>query len=470
MATVPGPAAEDTEAIRRLSALSLSRNAFEYAFNIPHISELILPRCTPGTLVRLAQTCRTSHDVVQAYFASAFDINAHFRRFFDNPLDFRSLQARTGALVSGSNALQYFGRVVYGESDLDLYVKKEKVLEVGQWLNEHAGYGFEPNAHSQNQTQGVVFEEAVEDAHWTDDYGPIDSLEDVYNFYKQVQSDGGDGTRRKIQLIATLRSPMDTILHFHSTIVMNIISYDRAYSLYPYATFERRLGLQTPTYVPTHEREEDIFQKYRIRGWDFTHGPPELHVPLRDQEPQPQCNIEHPSSFYSQPRWIADRHSWVIRLPLNGVRIPAGKLGDPCYVSFWQLAPECKLFSRYQCTRRCNITVSFRIYAKPEFMHKYTIIGGKVKKILYHIRSMVRQLREGLPPLPFDHNDTLADDELFRACQSLLEERDIWKMWYPPDQQRFEAPLAAMKSHTQPRKRKKGVPADDEFVEMLGYW
>ncbi|KAI0337050.1 hypothetical protein BDW22DRAFT_1364556 [Trametopsis cervina] len=416
MATVPEPAAEDIEAIRRLSAFSLSRNALEYAFNIPYVTDHILTHCTPGTLARLAQTCRAFHNVVQAYSASVFDINAHFRRFFDDPLGFRSLQARTGALVSGSNALQYFGRVVYEESDLDLYVKVEKVLEVGQWLIGTAGYQFEPNTRTQNQQPGISFEEAIRRVNRLHEYRPIHGLEGVYNLYKHVPGGEANGTRRKIQLITARYMPMDVILNFHSTIVMNVISFDRAYSLYPYATFERRLGLHTPTCVGLSEEKPAFVQKYRLRGWEMTNGSSELHSWHGLDQPPPHYSL--PSSFRSQPRWIADRHSWVIRLPLDGVRVPAGKLGDPCYVTFWQLASLCNVNAWDQCSPAfCQISVGVEVYQHPEFAHKYAVADEKILIILSHVRSLARQLQVGLPPHPGD--DTLYAQRRRRAFQSL---------------------------------------------------
>jgi hypothetical protein len=44
------------------------------------------------------------------WLPAGYNIEHHFGRYFDNPLSFRVLQAQTGTLVSGSNALQYFER------------------------------------------------------------------------------------------------------------------------------------------------------------------------------------------------------------------------------------------------------------------------------------------------------------------------------------------------------------------------
>ncbi|KIJ42145.1 hypothetical protein M422DRAFT_171479, partial [Sphaerobolus stellatus SS14] len=52
----------------------------------------------------------------------AFNINDFLKRFLKDPRKFRSLQTRTGALISGSQALQLLGRTRWPDSDLDLYI------------------------------------------------------------------------------------------------------------------------------------------------------------------------------------------------------------------------------------------------------------------------------------------------------------------------------------------------------------
>jgi hypothetical protein len=44
------------------------------------------------------------------WLPAGYNIEHHFGRYFDDPLSFRVLQAQTGTIVSGSNALQFFER------------------------------------------------------------------------------------------------------------------------------------------------------------------------------------------------------------------------------------------------------------------------------------------------------------------------------------------------------------------------
>ena len=48
--------------------------------------------------------------------------------------EFREMMHITGAIISGSSALQVFARVHYDESDLDLYVESSRSLMVSSCL------------------------------------------------------------------------------------------------------------------------------------------------------------------------------------------------------------------------------------------------------------------------------------------------------------------------------------------------
>ncbi|THG92955.1 hypothetical protein EW026_g8134, partial [Hermanssonia centrifuga] len=58
--------------------------------------------------------------------------------------------------------------------------------------------------------------------------------------------------------IVASQAPMEVILNFHSSVVLNVIAWDTAYSLYPHATFERRLSL----FLLGRKRDESAIQKY----------------------------------------------------------------------------------------------------------------------------------------------------------------------------------------------------------------
>ena len=100
------------------------------------IHEIIFMCLTPLESLRLARTCQLARDAVHAFLKRTFDINRSLLRFFLDPISFRSMQARTGTLISGSFALQFFDRTFYPDSDLDLYLYDGKEQEVTVWMEQ----------------------------------------------------------------------------------------------------------------------------------------------------------------------------------------------------------------------------------------------------------------------------------------------------------------------------------------------
>ena len=174
---------------------------------------------------------------------------------------------------------------------------------------------------------------------------------------------------------------------------MNIIAYDRAYSLYPFAAFEHRLGVITKTFV----NMEKSITKYEKRGWEFilphqfTHRW-EHHLHLRNKR---KARL---ATFAEQSRWIADQRSWVIKLSLDGLTIPSGMLGDPCYVSTWNFEHNRGSEPVFPNERRPSH--SFTIIKSPGFANAYITTDQRILKMMEHVRYTA--LREGLPQLEND--------------------------------------------------------------------
>ena len=171
---------------------------------------MILDRCSARSLVLLLRTNRSLNAIVTTYIKRTYDLYPILLRYFTDPLSFRYLQAYTGTLISGSTALQFFDRSLYPESDLDLYVPKSWAKEVGHFLLR-AGYRFSPR-RSQHPTFYIAIRaKRVVDA--TAAYGHFRGIAGVFNF-KKIAS---DGTKLKIQLMVAVRSPMEVILRYHSS-------------------------------------------------------------------------------------------------------------------------------------------------------------------------------------------------------------------------------------------------------------
>ena len=314
--------------------------------------DLIFGSSSPGSLFCLKCTCKTAQAAVDSYFGRAFNINRHLLRFFDNPQDFRSLQARTATLISGSNALQFFNRTIYADSDLDLYTFYEHRLEVGQWLIQN-GFAFRPTSK-----QNANFEVASRNSNRYGGLEPVDELlkyhtEGVSSVFTFTKTPHEGEAELKVQVVVASLAPMAVVLNFHSSepsilltsliialsngpilaVVLNVISWDRAYSLYPRATFEDHKSLYLRPDYTEDETEPLIIAKYEERGWDFDTGRSTLE--------------KHDRAFSSVARWIGDSLSWVIKLDLAGVMPPppANDFSpplsrDPCCFTSWWMTPQ----------------------------------------------------------------------------------------------------------------------------------
>ncbi|KIM29370.1 hypothetical protein M408DRAFT_68065 [Serendipita vermifera MAFF 305830] len=175
-------------------------------------------------ILSLNLVCSAVYAAVRKWLPAAYNVENHFRRFFDDPLSFRVMQARTGTIVSGSNALQFFERTYYPGSDLDLYVPCRETYAVAKWLQEN-NYVFTPDEEQlgalENTTTTAFFEEVAQRRVSIHDIRNADfdmgycwsSVEVVFNFIHT------SNPSLKVQMIVTepQSAPVACILHFHSS-------------------------------------------------------------------------------------------------------------------------------------------------------------------------------------------------------------------------------------------------------------
>lgn len=75
-------------------------------------------------IVNLTKTCKAFSNIYGSLISSQWNVEWRLALFVRNVNSFRSLMARTNALVSGSFALQFFDRVHWPASDLDINVRQ----------------------------------------------------------------------------------------------------------------------------------------------------------------------------------------------------------------------------------------------------------------------------------------------------------------------------------------------------------
>ncbi|KAM5543770.1 hypothetical protein V8D89_002387 [Ganoderma adspersum] len=133
----------------------------------------------------------------------------------------------------------------YPNSDLDLYIlPNDTLLVLGAYLL-HQEYIYIPKEWQQED-----FLEDTQHVLATLDVIPNIEDKDMPNYQSKsictvcmFQRHVTDEDVCSVQVIVPQVSPLHSILAFHSTCVMNIITYNAAFSLYPYATFNRRESL-----------------------------------------------------------------------------------------------------------------------------------------------------------------------------------------------------------------------------------
>ena len=155
----------------------------------------------------------------------------------------RTVMVATGAVISGSTALAVLLGGEFVPQDLDIYVDAEGFTTMLVFLMNH-GY------------QVVI--------------GPHYAHNKIYPGSKNILTLKREGEEEKIDLIGTTEHVLTTITQFHSTAVMNYISFYGIVCLYPEWTL-RRYALVTRRNVPCR-----IVDKYRARGFKMVFTSAEL--------------------------------------------------------------------------------------------------------------------------------------------------------------------------------------------------
>ncbi|KAJ3729841.1 hypothetical protein C8R42DRAFT_637977 [Lentinula raphanica] len=270
------------------------------------IVDAILRYLGHNDLDSLSLTGRTGYYAVMIFRKAAMKIEHVLLRFFKTKEEigkFQSIQAKTGTIISGSVALQFFTRTVYKDSDMDTYSMLKNCLDIGQWY-ETIGYQYIPA-----KKQRTIFQ---------DDYRRVIQSREGGS---RLNVDGNEGDdirgaaryqspnicevwnfenkdRARIQLVATRIIPEAIVLGFHSTCVMNFITHKAAYSLFPYTTFTKTATVLVNARGRLLNKYDQAIKKYRHRGFTVN-----TQVPLKyGIEGELGCAV---------PRWIGDKSTWI---------------------------------------------------------------------------------------------------------------------------------------------------------------
>ncbi|KAJ7018548.1 hypothetical protein C8F04DRAFT_896664, partial [Mycena alexandri] len=205
------------------------------------------------------------HNIIEYYKSRVWNPDIFFRPWFiDNPRQFREILRDCGAVVSGSQITQFLDRSRYPGSDMDVFLRVGGLPQMGRWLQ---GQGYNYTSHSrtyQSFRQSVLrMSNKVITERSSGDY----PVKGVFNYHRFVASPTTIFIQ-KIQLVTVDLNPIHHILFdFHSTAVMNFMTFNAVTSIFPLSTF-----ILHKSYV-VKNRSESAAQssrwkaKYRDRGF-----------------------------------------------------------------------------------------------------------------------------------------------------------------------------------------------------------
>ncbi|KAI9026226.1 hypothetical protein DFJ74DRAFT_717199 [Hyaloraphidium curvatum] len=274
------------------------------------VYEALLSRLPPDALFRLARASKPMHAIVTAYAARAFDPDRAIARFFADPARFRATLAETGAIVSGSFPLQILGRVRYPGSDMDVYVLPPNARKLCAFVLSQKGYKYIASDRElvrfgspQESLRGML---RAPEREWNDglrgpeladfeSYSENQVTKHILRFRRQ-----GRDEDHEVQIIVPRGDVFATVIAFHSTCVMSILTHRNLFSLYPRTTFSRGANLDLHSGIligfQYSKRHRAAIEKYRDRGFEV----------LKHAEETGELAIG--------PRRVGDGMTWTVRL------------------------------------------------------------------------------------------------------------------------------------------------------------
>ncbi|KAJ7436455.1 hypothetical protein B0H11DRAFT_2256160 [Mycena galericulata] len=212
---------------------------------------------------------------------------------------------KCGAVVSGSQILQFFERSNYAGSDLDIFLRIGGLHDMGMWLT---GQGYtrslcKTGYQALRQTIQRVSTNIVTSAAGK-------TVRSVLNYTRFVAST----TRVYLQIIQLIVVDMNPIHHvlfdYHSTSVMNYMVYDAIVCVFPRSSILLRKSYVTRNRPEPTTNEDRWRAKYSERGFRIIHK--------RSRGNHGDLKLGKRSSM--------DKHSWVIRL-----EAPSATANDSVY-------------------------------------------------------------------------------------------------------------------------------------------
>ncbi|KAJ7157063.1 hypothetical protein C8R43DRAFT_832426, partial [Mycena crocata] len=210
----------------------------------------------------------TFRQIVQYYKSVAWDPDAFLHPWFiDDPAAFRSILKQCGAVVSGSQMIQFFDRTTYHGSDMDIFLRIGGVLPMSGWL-ENQGYNLISSHNGYPDVKRKVNRLLISKMN---EHPCVqnDTVKAVHNYQRFIASLTVVYSQ-KIQLITVDMNPIHHVMFdFHSTAVMNYMTSDAVVAVFPISTFILRKSYTTRCRKETETHTTQWRFKYKDRGFRF---------------------------------------------------------------------------------------------------------------------------------------------------------------------------------------------------------
>ncbi|KII82994.1 hypothetical protein PLICRDRAFT_180823 [Plicaturopsis crispa FD-325 SS-3] len=260
------------------SFVSTSPSPFELVMMSPprtHFYDSFFRYWPASLIVVLGGVSSRLRYVALWYMKKKWNIDHFLSEWFNFPMYFREGLKDSGAVISGSQALRFFdGLQTDTTNPLELYVAEHGMRLLARSLRRHR-YTFLPNfldiggqlnahvLHNRRVLSSSNF--SCHSRYRTFTFGHVVDLRAGVNNLVSV---------RVVMVFMTIGDPMKEIIRsVHSTSLMNFITAERGFSLFPRATFDSRLSVITKLRMSTHPITEAWLSRYagpkftEVRQW-----------------------------------------------------------------------------------------------------------------------------------------------------------------------------------------------------------
>ena len=303
---------------------------------------MILSYLSVADVINLTLTCKGFNQVQPTLMTTAYNINRLLGKFFDDPLEFRSLQGQCGAIITGRHIRGWFDRSAEVPRTLMMYVAQEQSEQMIEYI-KNKGY------REQQQPRA-----------------------DRFLAIKRTVT----GLELKVYMCKGDKMPIAQLLmNSNFTVDMCFITWNKAYAIFPYTAFIRRecyiLKDISSVECDLNELSKDGFRVKTV-SWAQQCDQVDLAGSYGLGTLLKLGKENDDIKELARNRRIGDKHTWSIELGTAGVEkpsIPDGVLESNTFQLFVD-APssgEEGVESRYVLG-----------YTDPRFQHpvlKYTYLG-----------------------------------------------------------------------------------------------